>query len=62
MTECELQPDEYCPGCDPVPLFGVVPADDPHYLGGFVDERGTRHDPAKHEDGCPYRGGQLIYT
>jgi hypothetical protein len=39
--------------CGGVPVFGVVPASDPRWFGGFVDDRGIRHDPLRHKDDCP---------
>lgn len=45
--------DEVCYHCDPIGVFGLVPADDPRYLGGYVDARGLRHDPVKHAADCP---------
>ena len=54
MTSCEgPHPGEESCGCSPIGTFGVIPADDPRYLGGFVDARGIRHDPLKHANDCP---------
>lgn len=45
------EPD--CPDCEPVGVVGVAPVDDPHFFGGFVDERGIRHDGLAHAADCP---------
>jgi hypothetical protein len=45
--------EEGCEHCTPVGTMGVVPADAPGYLGGFVDARGVRHDPLAHAADCP---------
>lgn len=45
--------DETCEMCNPIPVMGVMPHTDPRWFGGFVDARGIRHDPVRHEDGCP---------
>lgn len=46
-------PGEESCGCGPVGTMGIVPADDPRYLGGHVDAKGLRHDPLKHAADCP---------
>lgn len=44
---------EGCPYCEATATaMCVVGKDDPRFYGGFVDERGIRHDPMRHEDGC----------
>lgn len=47
--------EETCDSCEPVGLFGVAPASDPRYFGGFVDAGGARHDPLTHAENCPIR-------
>lgn len=42
-----------CDKCEPIGVFGCVPADDPRYFGGHVDARGVRHDPLMHSCNPP---------
>lgn len=47
-------PEEACPHCVGYGVFGIAPLDDYRYFGGLVDEKqGIRHDPCKHNVGCP---------
>jgi hypothetical protein len=45
------EPD--CPDCEPLGTLGVADEDDPRFFGGYVDERGVRHDGLIHAADCP---------